>query len=230
MVSLLEKLRKEWRTIKVVPFSFLMVCVLAIGACTACFKWYYGKKLFDLKEAAEHWQGEAVYWKQQAEHADKQVVFPQEQAPRQAVRMVRPRHESILPNGSTINATTNAPESAAVGINTGSITIGDTLPQFKLATLSENVMDGSYFRTDFRLEISAKRAILLHLEVTAPSLVDDLQFEREKEPQEGGDAVIQKNRFSGPGFIRTNVTDVEPGSYVISVHTVKSDKVRVVYR
>ena len=68
MVTLIEKLKKEWHVIKGAPFSFTIVCIVAIGAIWGGLNYVYRDKLSDSEKRGQHWKDDADYWKDVAEH------------------------------------------------------------------------------------------------------------------------------------------------------------------
>jgi hypothetical protein len=82
MLDLLEKLRKEQHVIKAAPWSFAIVCVVALALCFAGFKWYYRGRLADSESLAQHWKSDADYWKDMASHQPKPAgKSPETQTP-----------------------------------------------------------------------------------------------------------------------------------------------------
>jgi hypothetical protein len=49
--------------IKAAPFSFVMVCVVAIAACLGAFRWLYTDKLKEANTRSEQWKSDVEYWK-----------------------------------------------------------------------------------------------------------------------------------------------------------------------
>jgi hypothetical protein len=63
MVALIERLKKEWHVIKGAPFSFLVVCAIAIGLIWGGFRFLYHDKLTESDKRAEQWKSDTEYWK-----------------------------------------------------------------------------------------------------------------------------------------------------------------------
>ena len=130
MIELLEKLRKEAATIRAAPSSFLFVCVILFSACFGGFQLYYGHRLDDAEKRASQWKNDVDYWKDQASHSKpqeytqpKESIAPSPSARHKNSDISRDRGGLKMPAGTSVNATTNAPDSAAVGINTGTVTV-----------------------------------------------------------------------------------------------------------
>jgi hypothetical protein len=66
MVALLEKLKKEWHVIRAAPWSFVIVCVVAIATINGGFRYAYREKLADSDRRASQWKNDAEYWKEVA--------------------------------------------------------------------------------------------------------------------------------------------------------------------
>ena len=76
MVEFLDRLRNEWQVIRGAPFSFFIVCVLAIGVIWSGFHYSYKNKLEDMEGRASNWQNNSSYWKEQAEKPKPTPVCP----------------------------------------------------------------------------------------------------------------------------------------------------------
>jgi len=63
MFALLDRMKKEWAVIKGAPFSFVIVCVIAIGLCFSGFRWIYREKLVESEKRGQQWKTDVEYWK-----------------------------------------------------------------------------------------------------------------------------------------------------------------------
>jgi len=137
----------------------------------------------------------------------------------------------VIPPGTKIEATTNAPGSVATGVNTGTIIQGDAPPQITLAKLGENVPENGQFRTRFRLSVVTRRAFLLYLKATSPSLDGGIGWERDRlDPSQGGYPSSATNVFNGPGYAEEDVENVVAATYTVTLYTSKPDVVNLEYK
>ena len=66
--AVLIAFRKERDMIKKAPWSFAIICSLAIGFIWMGFHYAYRTRLEDLTQDREHWKSEADYWEKQVNH------------------------------------------------------------------------------------------------------------------------------------------------------------------
>jgi len=110
--------------------------------------------------------------------------------------------------------------------NQGSINCTDVPPQITTTKLSENVLDDGLFKTEFRLDIIANKAFLLHVRTSAPNLVDYPKIDDVRPSEQGGKA-FQATSINGLGYIETDYSNIESGSYIVTVKTLKPNTVRI---
>jgi len=72
MIDKVDRLKKEWHTIKGAPYSFSIVTIILISVCLLAFGAYYDHRMDLLRESESHWKGNAEYWKDQASHPKAQ--------------------------------------------------------------------------------------------------------------------------------------------------------------
>ncbi|MFZ3245595.1 MAG: hypothetical protein WA185_11015 [Candidatus Acidiferrales bacterium] len=68
MLGWLQALRKELETIKKAPWSFAIVCAVAVTAIWSLVHYQYRSKLDDAHELTAHWMGESQHWQSDAEY------------------------------------------------------------------------------------------------------------------------------------------------------------------
>jgi hypothetical protein len=116
MVALLERLRKEWHVIKATPFSFAIVCLIAISACFGGIRWYYTDKIKDANARTDQWKGDVDYWKDRAgQKPECPLIAPSEnskpvsQKPKQQAAKPIPKQDNSVhvDNGSSIKQNSN---------------------------------------------------------------------------------------------------------------------------
>lgn len=138
----------------------------------------------------------------------------------------------VIPPGTTIQGTTNAPDSMAAGINTGTMIKGDAPPTFKLSKISANVPDGNVYKTVFELAVSTKHGLLLHLKATSPSLTGPIMVEKKVPPQENdgdGGMMLEDMGPATNGVATVKVPNLDSGTYIIKVSSTKPDNILVTY-
>jgi hypothetical protein len=140
MLSILERLRREWHMIKAAPFSFAIVCVVAITAFYGAFRWYYADKIKDANTRADQWKGDVDYWKDQAgrkpecpptPHADPKTSTPKPLLPAKPSRRPEIGKANVVPSTTPSVKLDCEGGNCAVsngqqgGITAGQINIGD---------------------------------------------------------------------------------------------------------
>jgi hypothetical protein len=92
----------------------------------------------------------------------------------------------------------------------------------------ENLPDNGIFTTEFRLDITASKAFLLHVKASAPNLVPDspLKIDDVRPPEQGGMSFSATSKY-GVGFIEMDYSNIESGSYIVTVQTSKPNTVRL---
>jgi hypothetical protein len=167
---------------------------------------------------------------------EKPPVEPTPQQPNQkstgtAKDKVPPSVRTSGNNSPAVGSVTQGPGSIAqVGGSGNTAIIGDEPAQFVLTTISENVpADNSRFKTQFKLEVSTKRAILLHIKATAPSLVGNIEWSQDVPPGHGGMASMTKDGFVGQGYAEETVQDVSTGTYTVTAYSSRPEKVTFDY-
>jgi hypothetical protein len=126
-----------------------------------------------------------------------------------------------IPPNTTITATTNAPDSMAAGINTGTMIKGDPPSQFAITNVARNVAtpDG-LFKTEFSLQVTTKHPVRLFVKVAAPSLVGDMEW---------GQNSLTTRESTGPGFAQRTVLDLYAGTYTVKAYCTKPETVAIQY-
>ena len=130
----------------------------------------------------------------------------------------------VIPASAIERAETHAPISAAVGINSGTVTVGEAGPDLKLTKLQENVLDEGRYRTDFSLSIHSKRVFSLRLTATGSSIADAIKFT----PDDNSQAVMIMNEKWGNERAESTITNAMSGHYMISVYSARSDTIVLV--
>ena len=119
MLWLFEKLKEEQRVISAARWSFLTACIAVTVFIWGGFDYFYRGKLADSDRHANQWKSDAEYWKDVAEHPKKAEITGNAQQPL-VEPQGRPKQTKqkkspiVLPPGTSITATTAAPDSAAV--------------------------------------------------------------------------------------------------------------------
>lgn len=113
MLSLLEKLQKEWPSIRKSPWSFAIVCTVTIGASYGLIQNYYHDKLADSEKRAQQWKGDVDYWKDLAQRKGSER---KEQCPPAAVSTDSDHNTAKDKNRSTTRKT-NPPSISQEGKN-----------------------------------------------------------------------------------------------------------------
>src|SRR6266403_475934 len=99
MVSLLEKLRKEWAMIKAAPWSFFIVCVVATATIGGGLQWLYHDKLNEAERRVGQWKSESDYWKELAERKKADPIDVREITPKPVY--LQGRNDYVCPIGWT---------------------------------------------------------------------------------------------------------------------------------
>lgn len=141
----------------------------------------------------------------------------------------------VVPAGSNITATTNAPDSMAAGINTGTMIKGDAPPEFSLTPVSENIQSGAVFRSRYKLNVVTKRTITLQITARASSLVETIDFEKEPppppppgQPGPGGDALgPMMVKPAWQGVATASVSNITTGTYYVTVSSNRAEKIKI---
>jgi hypothetical protein len=114
MVSILEKLHREWEMIKAAPYSFSVVCLIAIGGVWTVFHYAYKEKFSDANTSTQHWKSESEYWKEQANRKSPAEQSKPAQSPERVPEPIKTKKSSSgpsqnTPDGTAIGRDNNAP-------------------------------------------------------------------------------------------------------------------------
>jgi hypothetical protein len=143
MLELLQTIRTELEMIKKAPWSFAIICVVAVGAIWTLLNYGYKSKLDDAHELTGHWMGESQHWQSDAEYwkdiasrpaLGKQEASnpPKEAEPAKPVQSTTESNKPIKtpgiysPTGVNASASSSPPEqilSAPNGIAVGGGTV-----------------------------------------------------------------------------------------------------------
>jgi hypothetical protein len=110
--------------------------------------------------------------------------------------------------------------------NQGTTNCSDVPPQIVVTKQKENAPDNGVFTTEFRLDITASKAFSLHVKVSAPNLIGNLKIDDVRPPKQGGMAFQATSKY-GVGFTEMNYSNIESGSYIVTVQTSKPNTVRL---
>lgn len=92
MFQFIERLKKEWAVISKAPYSFAIVCFLAVGVLWGGFRYLYNDRLAEAERRAGDWKNDVDYWKDKASQAAVTTPTPDtevERSPSVAKRQVR---------------------------------------------------------------------------------------------------------------------------------------------
>lgn len=130
----------------------------------------------------------------------------------------------------TINSAPNGIANSGTIIGNPTVNNGEMPPQITMTTISKNVPEADgRFRTQFRLEIVTKRAILLHLKIVSPSLVGDMELSEDVPASQGQPGFMFRGLYVGPGYAERSVQDVSAGAYIVTVYSSKPETINLEY-
>jgi hypothetical protein len=110
--------------------------------------------------------------------------------------------------------------------NQGTTNCSDVPPQITVTKQKQNAPDNGVFTTEFRLDITTNKAFLLHVKASAPNLIGDLKIDDIRSPEQGGKA-FQATTSYGVGYMEKDYSNVESGSYIVTIQTSKLNTVRL---
>ena len=162
---------------------------------------------------------------------------PDEPPSRQTSQTKHPKQDSkaVAPPPSAPPVTLqNSPGSAVSynqqgGVTAGTFIQGDPPPQFILTTISENTPQDGLYETNFKLQVTTARSIVLRLKARATRFVGEMRITKEVPLGAGGEAFMSMLSRRGPTLIEENYQNIESGSYTITLHTAQPDKVTLEY-
>ncbi len=143
------------------------------------------------------------------------------------IAMGPPSQPEQVPPSVIAQGITNAPNSMAAGINNGAMIQGDAPPQFTVSPVTENVSQANgLYETQFKVQVTTARAIVLHVKASALNLVGNLKIDDERPPGQGGKSFTSSGT-SGSGYTEEDYSNIESGGYFLTVQTSQPEKVRL---
>jgi hypothetical protein len=217
VVAIIQTLKKEWAMIKGAPFSFAIVCALAIGFCFGGFRFVYREKFSESEKRAERWKSDADYWKDVANR-------PKDEKPLSNSPPLTPakRHEKLIP-------TQNAPGGINIGRdNIGTAIVNNGPPPPKLTVSNETETenpDGSH-TTMCILQVEAETAPgHLILQINTEGLLK-VGLMPHTEGNAGGAALALYNVQQGDSFYSATINGPS-GRYDLSVTRSPKSKINL---
>jgi hypothetical protein len=224
MIALLEKLKTEWHVIRATPWSFLIVCAVAVATIGGGFRYAYREKLADSDRRANQWKSDADYWKDVASHPRAPEKFDnnvaQASQPKPVKKASPKMADSVSAQNSIPAPTINAP--GGIPITGGTVSnptvINNGPPLARLSFTEETVaalLEKGEGEKAIKVHITTDRSI--------PGAVIGIIFSGPVEMSKGGGpddpslkgAAISQMNWGGP-LLRNNIP--VPNSIGISIN------------
>lgn len=150
---------------------------------------------------------------------DKPVVVPCPEPKRASIPGIK------VQSGAHVEGVTNAPNSMAAGINTGTMMQGDVAPQFSQSISQKNALIGGAYETTFAVQVTTNHTFVMQLKAKGTSMVDGFRVEKHVSPEVWGYSIQMTDVVFGPRSGTANVQNVTSGTYNVTIKTTAPDDV-----